>query len=329
MTASARQPDYALYDLLPAIHRVRDAALGYPLRSLLAAISDQANELSELIAQRYDDWFIETCEDYLIPYFADLIGVSLGPTVPGSGPAAAASRRRQVADALSERARKGTFSVLEQLAFDATGWPARVVELSGATLLTGSARYPGIGVRPLPDTGDGEALEVIGTPFTQVPRLVDVRRLRSTRTRGFVNPASVSVWLWRLTPDTTERQPAARAGEGNHYTFDALGRDTPLCVAPVPRAPGSPPAGLIDVPAPITRRSLARALEDYYGPGRSIRIWRGSRLVPRAQVLVGDLGSWRDTRRRPTGSPSTRCEGGSPSRPGTTPRTESGSPTRA
>ena len=83
MTASARQPDYALYDLLPAIHRVRDAALGYPLRSLLAAISDQANELSELIAQRYDDWFIETCEDWAVPYIGDLVGARLAEPLEG------------------------------------------------------------------------------------------------------------------------------------------------------------------------------------------------------------------------------------------------------
>ncbi|MGB0091287.1 MAG: hypothetical protein WBP81_01920, partial [Solirubrobacteraceae bacterium] len=161
-----------------------------------------------------------------------------------------------------------------------------------STLVTAAARYPDLEPRPLLNTADGEALETLGTPFARAARLADVRRLSSRRTPGYVNPASVAVWVWRLVADTTDRQPAASSGESNHYTFDPLGRDTPLCIAPAARRAGMAPAGLLDVPTPITRGSLVRRLEDYYGPGRSIRVYRGSRLVPRSQILIGDLRAW-------------------------------------
>ena len=50
-----------LYELLPAIHRIRDQEQGGPLRALLSVIADQAAILEEDLAQLYDDQFIETC----------------------------------------------------------------------------------------------------------------------------------------------------------------------------------------------------------------------------------------------------------------------------
>jgi hypothetical protein len=295
---SHRIDEDSLYDLLPAIHRVRDAELGKPLQALLRAIARQSDGLAGQIARQYDDWFVETCDDELVPYFADLVALALGSPAGGHADGTLAAidatwRRRQVADALLDRRRKGSFSVLEQLAFDATGWPARAIELSGRALATQSVRLADVRRRPLVDLGDGNAVTVLGTPFSSAARNVDVRRLSSARTPGYVYPAGVAVWLWRLVAETVNRQPAASVGESNHYTFDPLGRDLQLCVAPTPRRAGTVPAGLLDVPAAIDRHSMAYRLEDYYGPGRSIRVYRGSKLVPRSHVLIGDLGGWR------------------------------------
>src|SRR5687768_15481874 len=63
-----------LYALLPAIHRLRDAERGYPLRALLRVIGEQVDVLENDIAQLYDNWFIETCDDWVVPYIGDLIG---------------------------------------------------------------------------------------------------------------------------------------------------------------------------------------------------------------------------------------------------------------
>src|SRR2546430_16536187 len=63
-----------LYDLLPGVYRKRDAEFGQPLRALLRVIAEQVDVVEDAIAQLYENWFIETCEDWVVPYIGDLIG---------------------------------------------------------------------------------------------------------------------------------------------------------------------------------------------------------------------------------------------------------------
>ena len=120
-----------LYELLPAIHRIRDAEIAKrsgletgPLEELIAVIASQVALLQENIEQSYDDLFIETCSEWVVPYIGDVIGYqSLHGKVPD-----VASPRAEVAHTIALRRRKGTAAVLEQLARDVTAWPARVVE---------------------------------------------------------------------------------------------------------------------------------------------------------------------------------------------------------
>ena len=63
-----------LYQLLPAIHRLRDSEQGYPLQALLRVIAEQVNVVEDDIARLYENYFIETAEDWGVPYVADLIG---------------------------------------------------------------------------------------------------------------------------------------------------------------------------------------------------------------------------------------------------------------
>src|SRR3954468_8123141 len=110
-----------LFDLLPAIHRVRDAAQGDQLRALLAVISREVQLVEQDITRLYDNWFIETCDEWVVPYIADLLGIRPLES-PASGGEAVFSQRRYVANTLAYRRRKGTAAVLEQLAADITGW---------------------------------------------------------------------------------------------------------------------------------------------------------------------------------------------------------------
>ena len=63
-----------IYELLPAVYRVRDAEVGYPLQGLLEVIAEQVDVVDQDIAQLYDNWFIETCDEWVVPYISDLIG---------------------------------------------------------------------------------------------------------------------------------------------------------------------------------------------------------------------------------------------------------------
>lgn len=289
MTAT---PDDTLYNLLPEVLRGRDGLEpGFPLRTLLRTIAGQVDALSGDIAQVYDNWFIETCDDDLIPYFAQLVGLSLGPSLPAAAAGLdAVQRRRKVADAIANRRRKGSFSVLESLAL-ATGWPALALEGATLALASVSVRFPAVGAHVLTDLGDAAALEVLGSPLSSTSALVDVRRLGSHRRPGANSPNGVAVWLWRLIADRTARAPAAASEEDGRYHIDVLGRDLALAVAPAAGAP-APPATELDVPIPLTRRMLAERLEDHYGPGRSLCLYRGAKPIDRAHVLVADLSRW-------------------------------------
>ncbi len=63
-----------LYQNLPAIYRIRDAERGYPLQALLRVIAEQVHVVEDSMAQRYENWFIETADEWAVLYIAELIG---------------------------------------------------------------------------------------------------------------------------------------------------------------------------------------------------------------------------------------------------------------
>ena len=114
-----------LYNLLPAVYRQRDTELaGKPLESLIGVIAEQAHYIEEDIEKLYNNWFIETCDEWVVPYISDLVRAKSLNTLTGTK----FSQRGWVANTLSYRRRKGTLSMLEQLARDVTGWDTRAVE---------------------------------------------------------------------------------------------------------------------------------------------------------------------------------------------------------
>ena len=126
-----------LYELLPTVHRMRDADQGEPLAALLRVIAKQVNVIEDDISGLYANWFIETCEDWVVPYIGQLVGyepavdpglASDNTTPSGRARAQAIFPRMDVANTVRNRRRKGTLSILESSAQDSAGWPARAVE---------------------------------------------------------------------------------------------------------------------------------------------------------------------------------------------------------
>jgi hypothetical protein len=315
----SRPPDY-LYELLPVVHRTRDAERGYPLRALLRVVNEQVNVIEEDIDRLYENWFIETCEDWVVPYIADLIGhrpvheagdPGSVETLEGRNRNKILVPRREVANTLDHRRRKGTLALLEGIANDVAGWPARAVEFY--TLLGWAQNInhlrPGRGrtVR----LSDGDALDLIDGPFERLAHSVDVRRVISHRTLGRCNIPSVGVFVWRLKPYPVTHAPAycVESEGSNCFTFSALGHDTRLHVMPEREAEPTHIAEEINLPTPIRRRALeervslrplkTRASAAYYGPGKSLVIhapdWptKGApQPVPRDLVVPADLTGW-------------------------------------
>ena len=97
----------ALLQLLPSLYRLRDAERGNVLARLLDVLAHPVQVLQEDLAQLYDDQFIETCADWVVPYIGDLIGYRQLNGVT----AAISSPRAEVANTIHLRRGKGTVTV--------------------------------------------------------------------------------------------------------------------------------------------------------------------------------------------------------------------------
>ena len=288
-----------LYSLLPAVYRIRDVELAQqlrgllttaeaaelqslqalqtltseeaqrlneleekrqrgPLKALLSVISEQSLVLEEDLETLYDNLFIETCAEWVVPYIGDLIGVRGISAFPG----ASFTQRAIVANTMAYRRRKGTAAMLEQLARDVTDWDASVVEYFqrlATTQYLNHVRLENLAVASLHSSA---ILETISTPFDNVARTADVRRIESRR--GKYNIPNVGIFLWRLADySVTNGQPYRL--DGRRCCFDPLGKDIQLYNHTEPEAEITHLAEPINVPMGITRRLLERSFETYYG----------------------------------------------------------------
>jgi hypothetical protein len=278
-----------LYELLPAIYRIRDAEQGEPLKAFLSVIAEQIGIVEEDLEQLYDDQFIETCAEWVVPYIGDLIGYrSLYGVAPKVG-----NPRAEVAHTIGFRRRKGTAAMLEQLARDVTGWNARVVEFFQLLAWTQHMNH----IRPrhwyAPDLRTWEPLECINTPFDALAHTVDVRRIATGN--GLYNIPNIGVFLWRLTAYALTNSPAVKVDD-RRFLFSPLGRDMPLFTHPDGEDEITHLAEPINVPMPISRRVLDAYRPLYYGPQRSVFLRANGGDIDVTRIEACDLsdagGSW-------------------------------------
>lgn len=245
-----------LYQLLPAIYHVRDAQLGEPLKALVALLADQGAVLEEDIEQLYDNWFIETCEEWVVPYIGDLLGVRGLHTIDTT----AFTQRAYVANTLRYRRRKGTATMLEQLARDTTGWNARAVEFF--QLLEWTQHYNHVRAQNFrtPDLRRTNELEMLDTAFDTIAHTVDVRHIASARGRH--NISNVGIFLWRLQSYFLSRTDArALAAADGRFVFNPLGLEYPLFNRPKTETDIAHLAEEINVPGGLRARPLYDELE--------------------------------------------------------------------
>ena len=254
-----------LYELLPAVYRIRDAEQGEPLKALLSVIADQAGVLEEDLAQLYDNQFIETCAEWVAPYIGDLIGYR-----PINGVTArTVSARAEVANTIAYRRRKGTATVLEQLARDVTGWNARVVEFFQWLETSQYMNHIRLGNRITADLRDWEALERRDSAFNTLAHSVDMRRIETQK--GRYNIPSIGLFLWRLEAFSLTQSQAFRVDD-ERFLFSPLGNNMQLFTRPESETDISHLAEPINVPEPISRRVLDHYLDRYYGSQKSLSI---------------------------------------------------------
>ena len=315
------RPD-RLYDLLPVVYRMRDAEQGYPLRDLLRVLARQADVLEQDIARLYDNAFIETCDDWVVPYLGDLLGYTLLPesaTLGADGCRDAGlgrvlAPRADVANTIDARRRKGTLSLLEDLSRDAAGWPARAVEfyrwLGWMQHLDHQHPRRG-GTADLRDPGRLQRIGWADGAFDPFAHSVDVRRLGSAQRRGRHHVPAVGVFACRLRSYPVTCTPAYCIEERGPqcFSFSVLGNDTPLFQRPVAETEPTHIADERNLPLPLRRwrfaergplADYASVADEFYGDGRSVQLWapdwpaKGQGLpVPREALIPADLSGWR------------------------------------
>lgn len=296
-----------LYELLPAIYRIKDAEQGEPLKAMLAVIAEQVNLLEDHIGQTYDNWFIETCDKWLVPYIGDLLGVRPLHPVPSAG----VSLRVYVANTLAYRRRKGTTPVLEQLAKDTTDWSARAVEFFQLLATTQHVNHVRLEAPGWVSLKDANRLELVSGPFEQAPYSAEVRRIATGR--GKYNIPNVGLFLWRVQAYPLVRgtpRPVAGPPSGR-YTFSPLDLDIPLFNPPQTEAEITHLAEEVNVPGPLRRRPLHDELEarrqaltegkapvsTYFGETPVLEVYFQGQAdpLPSEEVIICNLEGWDKT----------------------------------
>lgn len=229
-----------------------------PLKSLLSVIAEQSAVLEDNLEQLYEDFFIETCAEWVVPYIGDLVGAKGISAYPG----ASFTERAFIANTMAYRRRKGTLAVIEQLARDLTDWDASVVEYFQLLATTQYMNHIRRDNLSFANIGSSKLLEYVNTPFDKLARTADVRRIEPRR--GKYNIPNIGIFLWRLGSYSVTNAPAYYFGDGR-YLFDVLGKDTQLYTNPQTEDEISHVAEPINVPMPLSRRVLHRYLDAYYG----------------------------------------------------------------
>lgn len=291
-----RQP-LNLVELLPAVHRRRDLERGGELHALLGLIERQAQLVEGQVAGLYDDLFIETCAEWVVPYIGDLVGSTALHEV-------AIGRRADVANTIHYRRRKGVVPMLERLARDVTGWDAHVVpgfELLAWTQNDDHARrgdplastlggkLPPLGFEHTATAHirDRDAMDRLGGPFERTAHTVDVRN--PARGGGRYGIHRALFFLWRLGAFPLEgSEPATVDGDPRRWTFSSLGNPAPLFTWEDPDRERDGVVGEPEVAAPVRPLAFSVAPRRWYGAGKSFAI----EGVGPERVICKDLSAW-------------------------------------
>jgi hypothetical protein len=205
-----------LYERLPELYRQRDEALTprEPLRAFLDAIDSVMQALAAQVGAQYDDLFIDTCDDWVVAYLADLVGTSHLKGDPWT-------LRADVARTVKHRRRKGTLGAVESQVHALSGWAVHAVELRERMAWNQPLNHlrPDVGggspfvVAPYnqmarPIRGGTAALRspawlsFIGSPFDPFAHTADVKppllQLDPPVGRIAPNLLNLGVMLWRL-----------------------------------------------------------------------------------------------------------------------------------
>ena len=207
--------------------------------------------------------------------------------------------RRELANTLRYGRRKGSLALLELLANDVAGWPARAVEFYTLLAFTQSLNHLRLERGRTVDLRHPGVLAKLGGPFDTLAHTADVRLINAAHIpRGRYNIPSVGLFICRLRSYPATKVMAFHIDpQQGHYSFSPLGNDQPLFVKPEREADPTQLAGELNLPIPISRHSLQDRLQDFYGEDKSFYIWitkaaGKAEPVSADRIVAADLSHW-------------------------------------
>ncbi len=203
--STPRQP---LFQRLPEIYRIRDVEQAPPgqLEAYLDVLNDVFGAIRDNVEQLYYDQSIETCDDWVVAYIADLLGTTHLSGDPWT-------LRADVARTVFHRRRKGTLGAIESLTFTLSGWAAHAVEMRERLVWSQHLNHQRPDAGGLPPLSlltsisaairggtvtlrDPALLSLLNGPFDPFAHVVDVKP-PNCGVSGF-NLPNLAIFLWRL-----------------------------------------------------------------------------------------------------------------------------------
>jgi hypothetical protein len=279
-----------LRSLLPEFYWARDEAAGNVLGALVDALAVVYRRVHEEVEGLYDDLFIETCNEAIVPYIGDGVGVEGLAPITGPG----VSHRAWVGQVIGLRRRKGTLATVGRGVAAGTGWAAYVQDGRAVVARAQAVDNLHLDAGRTVDVTEVRALAELGEPWS--------RSARGAAVAGFPAPRAVEVAVYRLEAFSVDHRTAARVdGVRGAFTFHPLARSMPLFVAPAPPPEADGPPRADDMPRPLTRSELARRLRGAdWLPFAVRRAGSGDLAAPvhAGAMTAADLSDWRPPRGR-------------------------------
>jgi hypothetical protein len=268
-----------LFARLPSHFRSRDAEQGRALEALMGLFAEELGYLEQDIDQLYDNWFVETCEPWVLPYIAALVGASPMREI---GTDQAGLLRAYIANLLQYRQAKGTAAVIEQVARDVSGWSVVAVEFFQRLA---TAQHVNQVRRHVPVFADlrNAAARSSRSPFSSMAHAAAAGPPAGWS--GRFNIPHLGLFIWRhaaapIWPVEDGKpgylggaQPRLDVPDPGQLRFDPLGRDLPLVNRPAPDLSVAARMTARTLPAPLSRDLVHAALNAARSTGTSPDHW--------------------------------------------------------
>ena len=242
--------DFALrlYSRVPAHYRVYDEQQGLPLLALLTVVGEQVANVRQDLDALWDNFFIETSEDWVVPYIGSLVGTNLLAHPVDQ------SNRLEVCNTVIWRRSKGTPAMLRALGQAISGWPVDLAEFFQNLGWSQNMNHLRLDRPLMPNLRDPYRLSRLGhadDPFAHAADVKPARQLDQPRitpespeigrvawgTPGRYQIKNLGLFVRRLqtfalqgvTPAAAQPGEAAPANAAC-FTFDPLFREAPLFV---------------------------------------------------------------------------------------------------